>query len=298
MRGERAGRRVNCGTDALGLFWEAMRHLLLVVGILLGAGICAGPQAGAQDNQKVQYFLLEETTVRGGMGGQFEAAQKDYCAAVVRGGAPACLVFSTATFGKSGLYWTLLPFSSFIHYDQGKYTDKGLTPEQAKELSARRVPTIESNKESAIALELDSSLAPSGSNGDYPLNVVTEYQLKPGMTSQFLGTVKKTLLPGAKKGGAVALEVFTTRMGESPERVLVVTRHMKFEELDGADAILAGMSKLERNTWESLFATFFQHRETYVMRYRADISDDPRAGRKLGTSSPRTRARGGRAVRQ
>jgi hypothetical protein len=224
----------------------------------------------------VQYFLLEETTVRSGMGGQFEAAQKDYCAAVVRGGAPACLVFSTATFGKSNLYWTLLPFSSFIHYDQGRYTDKGLTPEQAKELSARRTPTIESNKESAIALELDSSLEPTGSNADSPLNVVTEYRLKPGRTNTLVGTIKKTWLPAAKKAGAVALEVFTTRMGESPERVLVVTRHKKFEELDGADPIQAGMSFGERNNWGNIFADYVEREEVYVMRYRADISDDPR----------------------
>jgi len=255
-----------------------MRYLGWFLAVVTAAGICEVPQAGAQDQQRIQYFLMEETMVRGGMGGQFEAAQKDYCAAVVRGGAPACLVFSTATFGKSNLYWTLLPFSSFIHYDQGKYTDKGLTPEQAKELSARRTPTIESNKESAIALELDSSLAPTGSNGDFPLNVVTEYRLKPGMTNYFVGTIKKTLLPGAKKGGAVALEVFTTRMGESPERVLVVTRHKKFEELDGADPILTGMSRTERGSWDGILTTYVQRIGMYIMRYRADISVDPRVG--------------------
>jgi hypothetical protein len=238
--------------------------------------VCGSRQSGAQSKQTVQNFLLEETTVRSGMGGQFDAAQKDYCAAVVRGGAPACLVFSTATFGKSNLYWTLLPFASFIHYDQGKYTDKGLTPDQAKELSARRTPTIESNHESAIALQLDDSIDAS-LNEEYPLNLVTEYQLKPGMTNEFLGTVKKTLLDGAKKSGAVALEVFTTMLGESPDRVFVVTRLKNFVELDGPDPIMAGMSKLERNTWETLFATYFQHREMYVMRYRADLSDDPRA---------------------
>ena len=271
---------VNCGVREVGLSWDAMRHFLLVLVVLVGVGIGAGRQAGAEDQPRVQNFLLEETTVRGGMGGQFEAAQKDYCAAVVRGGAPACLVFSTATFGKSGLYWTLLPFSSFIHYDQGKYTDKGLTPDQAKELSGRRAPTIESNHESAIALELDSSLAPTGSNADYPLNLVTEYRLKPGMTGDFVETIKKTLLPGAKKGGAVALEVFTTTLGESPERVLVVTRLKKFEELDAPDPILAAMSRAERNNWGSLFETYLEHREIYVMRYRADISDDPRVADK------------------
>jgi len=64
--------------------------------------------------------------------------------------------------------------------------------------------------------------------------------------------------------------------------VFVVTRMKNFVELDGPDPILAGMSKLERNTWETLFATYFQHRETYVMRYRADLSDDPRAAQADG----------------
>lgn len=248
----------------------------MALAVLMGSGVVVGLQAGAQDQSRVQNFLLEETTVRSGMGGQFEAAQKDYCAAVVRGGAPACLVFSTATFGKSNLYWTLLPFSSFIHYDQGKYTDKGLTPEQAKELSARRTPTIESNHESAIALQVDSSLAPTGSNAEYPLHLVTEYQLKPGMTNDFVAAIKRWMLPGAKKSGAVALGVLTTTLGESPERVFVVTRLKNFQELDGPDPILAGMSRAERSTWEGLFATYIQHREMYLMRYRADISVDPR----------------------
>jgi hypothetical protein len=81
---------------------------------------------------KISNALLEETIIQSGTASQFEPAHKDYCAAVVKGGAPACLIFSTATFGQSNLYFTLLPFGSFVHYDQGKYTDKGLTPDEAK----------------------------------------------------------------------------------------------------------------------------------------------------------------------
>jgi hypothetical protein len=35
-----------------------------------------------------QRYLLEETTAANGKAAAFEAAQKDYCAAVLRGGAP------------------------------------------------------------------------------------------------------------------------------------------------------------------------------------------------------------------
>ena len=57
-----------------------------------------------------QRYLLEETTAARGKAA-FEAAQKDYCAAVLRCGAPQCLVFSPTTLSPGGLFFTLLRFS-------------------------------------------------------------------------------------------------------------------------------------------------------------------------------------------
>ena len=228
----------------------------------------------AQSN--IQNALLEETTLRSGTASQFEQAQKEYCAAVVKGGAPACLVFSTATFGQSDRYFTLLPFASFIHYDQGKYTDKGLTPEEAKALSARRVPPIASNHESAIALHKDLSIPATVSNAEYPLNYVTEYQLRTGATDEFLKFISKDLLPAARKTGALEFEVFTFTLGSSPDRVFIVTRLKNFAQLDQPDPIEAALSGVRRSQWLAGMAANVQHRETYIMRYRADISADPR----------------------
>jgi hypothetical protein len=223
----------------------------------------------------ISNFLLEETTIHSGIGGQFESAQKDYCAAVVKGGAPACLIFSTATFGQSDHYLTLLPFSSFIHYDQGKYTDKGLTRDEAKALNARRIPPIASNRESAMALHRDLSiLAPN----DTPLNYFTEYHLHPGTTSAFLDAVRKYMLPAARKSGIEAFEVITTTVGESPDRVLIITRLQRFADLDQADPIQAHMSASQRIAFQKMLTTTVQHTETYIMRYRADLSTDPRTG--------------------
>jgi len=216
--------------------------------------------------------LLEETNIHSGMGGQFEAAQKDYCAAVVKGGAPACLIFSTATFGQSDRYFTVLPFASFIHYDQGKYTEKGLTPEEAKALSARRVPPIASNHESAIALHPELSILPTVTNAEYPINHFTEYRLHPGTRKDFLAVIQKSLLPAAKKAGLLEFEVFTTTVGESPDRVLIVTRLKNYAVLDQPDAIESELNKLKLNP----LSDFVEHRDTWIMRYRADLSTDPR----------------------
>ena len=216
--------------------------------------------------------LLEETNIHSGMGGQFEAAQKDYCAAVVKGGAPACLIFSTATFGQSDRYFTVLPFASFIHYDQGKYTDKGLTPDEAKALSARRVPPIASNHESAIALHPELSILPTVTNAEYPINRFTEYRLHPGTRKDFLAVIQKSLLPAAKKAGLLEFEVFTTTVGESPDRVLIVTRLKNYAVLDQPDAIESELNKLKLNP----LSDFVEHRDTWIMRYRADLSTDPR----------------------
>ncbi len=214
-------------------------------------------------------FLLEETAVGPGMGGQFESAQKDYCAAVVRGGAPACLVFSTATFGQSGRYLTLLPFASFLHYDQGKYTDKGMTREQANALSARRTPAISANHESALALVGDLSFS-NASNADKPLNLFVEYRVRPGCLNTFLARVQSMVLPEARKSGTAAFEVLRTVVGESTDRVFLVTRLDSFAQMNEEKSLLN----------ESAFGSAFlaqnvEHIDTYILRYRADLSSDP-----------------------
>ena len=219
--------------------------------------------------------LLEETTIRSGTGGQFDAAQHDYCTAVVKGGAPACLVFSTATFGQSDFYFTLLPFASFIHYDQGKYTDKGLTPEEAKALSARRVPPIASNHESAIALQTEISILPTVSNPDFPINHFTEYRLRPGTQSDFLNSVRKILLPAARKAGFLEFEVFTTTVGESPDRILIASRLKNFAALDAGDPIRAALTQIGNSMFDDVLKADVLSTKTYLMRYRADISVDP-----------------------
>ena len=217
--------------------------------------------------------LLEETNIHSGMGGQFESAQKEYCAAVVKGGAPACLIFSTATFGQSDRYFTVLPFASFIHYDQGKYTDKGLSPEEAKALSARRIPPIAANHESAIALHPELAILPTVTNAEYPINHFTEYRLRPGARKEFLAlVVQKSLLPAAKKAGLLEFEVFTTTVGESPDRVLIVTRLKNYAALDQPDAVESELNKWNPDTLGRLI----EHRDTWIMRYRADLSTDPR----------------------
>jgi hypothetical protein len=224
--------------------------------------------------------LLEETTIRSGMGGQFEAAQKEYCAAVVKGGAPACLVFSTATFGQSDLYFTLLPFASFIHYDQGKYTDKGLTPEEAKALSARRIPPIAANHESAIALHPELSVLPTVSNPDYPINDFTEYRLRPGTSAAFLKVVHDILLPAAQKAALLEFEVFTTTVGESPDRILIVTRLKNYEQLDHPSPVEANLTEAQRKLWNETLTRTVDRTNTWIMRYRTDISTDLRPARK------------------
>lgn len=220
--------------------------------------------------------LLEETSIRSGTGGQFESAQKDYCAAVVKGGAPACLIFSTATFGQSDRYFTVLPFASFLHYDQGKYTDKGLTPDEAKALSARRVPPIASNHESAIALHPELSILPTVSNSDYPINLFKEYRLRPGASTAFLKLVRDTLLPAARKAGLLEFEVFTTTVGESPDRILIVTRLKNYAQLDQPDPLLSSLSEGQRTLWNETLTRTAEHTDTWIMRYRADLSSDPR----------------------
>jgi hypothetical protein len=102
-----------------------------------------------------------------------------------------------------------------------------------------------------------------------PLNRFVEIRLRPGALDTFLSTVRSTLLPAARKLNAPTFEVFTTSAGESPDRVLIVTRLDGFAQLDHAAVLF------ESSAWIDFLAKYIAGTETYVMRYRPDISANP-----------------------
>jgi hypothetical protein len=215
-----------------------------------------------------KHYLLEETTVKGGMEAQFEVSQKDYCAAVVRGGAPSCLVLSPTTFSPGNRYLTLLSFGSFSHYDEGTYTSKGLTPEQAKELSSRRGPTIASNEESAIELELASGEKRSGFTA---IVLLTEVHLAAGRTAAFVKLLHDAETQAS--GGEVAdFEVYQTVAGGDTNRVFILRHLHRFAELDVSDPIRAAIPPAKRALFDDAFAKCVLSTSVTVMRYRTDLS--------------------------
>jgi hypothetical protein len=221
--------------------------------------------AGAAQTKR---YLLEETTVRGGMEAQFEAGQKDYCAAVVRGGAPACRVLAPTTFSPGNRYLTLLAFGSFAHYDEGTYTSKGLTPEQAKELSSRRSPTVAANVESAIEQRLS---AEAGSSSPTPLVLLTEVHLAPGRGAAFLKLLQEFAGKASRSEG-VDFEMYQTVAGGDPDRVFLLQHLHRFAELDVAEPIRSAIPPAERERFDDVFAKCVLSSSVTVMRSRTDLS--------------------------
>ena len=227
-------------------------------------------QPAAQTLTRPAHLLLEDTIIRSGTAAQFEPAHHDYCLAVVKGGAPACLVFSTATFGESNRYFTLLPFASFLHYDQGKYTDKGLTPDEAKALAARRNPPVVSNHEAAFILFRDLSFF--ANNEAKPLNMFFEYHVRPGTMDTFMKSIRDLIAPAAKKSGLPSFEVFQTATGASPDLILLVYRLDNFAQLDNPDPVLAQLTPAQSESWKHTLATTVDHVDSFILRYRPDLS--------------------------
>ena len=188
------------------------------------SAFCLSPLLRAQ-----QRFLLEETTAANGKYAAFERAQKDYCAAVLRGGAPECLVFSPTTFSPGNLFFTLLRFSSFRHYDEGTYTSKGLTSEQAIELDKRREPTIVGNRESAMTLHDEVSYSSSNPGS---LVIVTDFTIRPGTLPALLEYLRKVELPEAHRAGLLSSELYQVVAGGDTNRVLLFRRMERFAQLD------------------------------------------------------------------
>jgi hypothetical protein len=238
----------------------SMKSLLLVAVVIGGNG--------ALHAQAARY-LLEETTVKEGMTSRFEPAQGEYCAAVIRGGAPSCTILSPTTFSAQNQYFTLLAFGSFSHYDEGTYTSKGLTPEQAKDLSSRRGPTIANNQESAIELHRGSSF---GDAGESPLVLVTEIWLHPGSAPAFLKVLKEMVLPAAQKAKFASFEVYETAAGGSPDRFFLMRGLRNFAELDASDALRAAMPRPQQAEFDEVFSKCVVSTNMRVLRVRSDLS--------------------------
>lgn len=176
-----------------------------------------------------QRYLLEETTAMKGKAADFAAAQEDYCAAVLRGGAPQCLVFAPTTFSPGNLFFTLLRFSSFRHYDEGTYTSRGLTQEQAAELERRRAPTIAENRESALTLHEEVSYTSSHPGS---LVIVTDFTIRPGTLPTLLAYLRKVELPEAHRAGLSSSELYQVVAGGDTNRFLLFRRMERFAQLD------------------------------------------------------------------
>ena len=171
-----------------------------------------------------------------GKASAFEAAQKDYCAAVLRGGAPECLVLGPTTFSPGNLFFTMLRFSSFRHYDEGTYTSRGLTPEQAAELNHRREPTITGNRESALSLHDEVSYTGTDlhrHNDPGKLVIITDFTVRPGTLPTLIEYLRKVEVPEAHRAGLLSSELYQVVAGGDTNRFLLFRRIEHFAELDG-----------------------------------------------------------------
>ena len=153
---------------------------------------------------------------------------------------------------------TLLAFGSFAHYDEGTYTSKGLTPDQAKELSARRSPTVEANAESAISLLPQVSYA-AAAPGE--LVLVTEIEIVPGSRASLLKYMKDVELPAAHAQGFLSCELYQVVAGGDTARFLLLRRFNKFSQLDRVVPFADAAS-----------VPGIQHTQTTVLRVRSDLS--------------------------
>ena len=228
-----------------------------ILASILSAHLCA---------QQPQHYLLEETTIRSGTQATFEAAQKDYCSAVVRGGAPACIVFSPTTFSASGEYFTLIAFSSFAHYDEGTYTSKGLTPAQAAALRERREPAIASNIESGIALIPDVSYR---SSAPAPLALITDLTIAPGTLPQLLRYLRSVEIPAARASGLASLDLYQVVAGGATTRFLLIRGLDTFAEMDKLRPF--GEASERRSGLAPTITGCVLQVRTTIMRMRSDL---------------------------
>jgi hypothetical protein len=205
------------------LVQDSRRPPLYILTLLLATWGCTAGNARAQKPM----YLLEETKIAAGQQQAFESGQKEYCAAVVRGGAPACHVLAPTTLSTARQYLILLKVANFAHYDEGTYTSKGMTPPEAKDLQQRRSPTIADNSETLLRV-IDSRGIEARS--DRPVVMITEVQLIPGTETQFFLLLKQWHV--GRGAASVPYEILQGAASGSPDRILILHYLLRFADLD------------------------------------------------------------------
>lgn len=193
------------------------------------AALCLTTLFTSREALSQRRYLLEETRIDPGKAQSFPQAQDDYCAGVLRGGAPECIVLAPTVFSPPNLFFTLLRFSSFEHYDEGTYTSRGMTPQQAADLRSRREPAIRENTEMAIELHEQVSFT---SPGPGALVRIVEFTIRPGTLPQLYRYVRGVELPAAHKAGMRSSELYQVVAGGETNRFLLLQRFDRFTQLD------------------------------------------------------------------
>jgi hypothetical protein len=232
-----------------------MNQSIFVTALLMSTLACA-----AQSKR----YLLEETNSQRGMQKEYETTQKEYCAAVVRGGAPSCLVFAPTTLSSPNHYWILLPFTSFSHYDQGTYTSRGMTPEEAQNLGLRRNPTIASGVESIIELKAPLDSKPPDFS---EIVLITEVHVTAGDGPAFLKLLREASSPATPP-----MQTYQTVVDGDPDRLFILQPLHNFAELDTANSIRSALPAAKRQIFDRAFEKYVRSSYVTVMRYRQDLS--------------------------
>jgi hypothetical protein len=230
------------------------------------ASLSAQPPAGSGN----QRMVLVETVIHPSAVAEFEAAEKQRCAAIVKGGGQSCHVYSTAMFGTLYKYYTVIPLDNYAHYDAGTYYSRGATAEERAGIEKKRGAAMISSEESSMLLIGSLSIVDEKVS---PLIRVTEIQVRPGMQEGFYDDIAKIELPAAKKAGMTDFETYKTLIG-NPDRMFTVVAMDKFAELDKGNKVFAAMSKEDMATFETNTAKYSLKVSYSILEYRKELSTD------------------------
>jgi hypothetical protein len=238
---------------------------ICVVMLSAHVSLSAQPPAGSGN----QRMVLIETVIHPGTVAEFEAAMKLRCAAIVKGGGRSCHVYSTAMFGTLFKYYTVVPLDNYAHYDEGTYYIKGSTAEERAGIDKKLAAATISSEESSMLLI--GSLSIPYDKVPHLLRI-TEIQVRPGMQQGFYDDTEKILLPAAKKAGMTVFETYKTLIGNSPDRMFIVTGMDKFAELDGGNKLFAAISKEDMAKFEEHAAKHSERVSYAILEYRKELS--------------------------
>jgi len=260
------------------MFARRLGITLAAVAAVLGAWVHLSAQADKTAMQP-QMFQMVIVSVIPGMGNAYEDFQKtEVIPALKKGGVAARDGYSSGVFGTNNTFAFFRPLTDLSGFDGDSPMVKALGAEGAAALAQKAGKLTAQRRVLLVRTRPDLSYVPNPTAPHSPLAVVSKVGIVQGRRADFEALIKKDVLPAMKKANVKAYTVLEVLNGDDVNTYYSAIGYDTYAAIGKGHPFQIALGEEGARNLETRSAGIVTHLEREIVRYRADLSFNVKAG--------------------